>query len=250
MTSAHHLVLITGANRGFGASVARSYLNHSGASTISFILVGRNEQGLTTVLRDLEQNAGTVAVKGIVIGNVDLADTEALEHNLERIRAAAAQLREAALQAKYQLTFEVLPPLQTVHSSTFLKDTQAAFPKDTNPDHKTVIVSISSLLAVQAFPYWGLYAAGKAARDRFLGVMALEEKSNNVKTLNYAPGPLDNEMQADVRNTLGDPEQLQIYGDMHKNGSLVQMDDSSRKLVLLLKKDEYTTGAHIDYYDE
>jgi len=60
-------------------------------------------------------------------------------------------------------------------SSTFLKDTQEAFPKETYPEHKTVIVSISSLLAVQAFSNWGLYAAGKAARDRFLGVMALEE---------------------------------------------------------------------------
>lgn len=60
-------------------------------------------------------------------------------------------------------------------SSTFLKDTLAAFPKDQYPEHKTVVVSVSSLLAVQPFSNWGLYAAGKAARDRFLGVIALEE---------------------------------------------------------------------------
>lgn len=59
----------------------------------------------------------------------------------------------------------------------FLKDTLKAFPKEQFPDHKTVVVSISSLLAVQAFPNWGLYAAGKAARDRLLGVIALEEVS-------------------------------------------------------------------------
>ena len=59
----------------------------------------------------------------------------------------------------------------------FLKDTLKAFPKEQYPDHKTVVVSISSLLAVQAFPNWGLYAAGKAARDRLLGVIALEEVS-------------------------------------------------------------------------
>jgi sepiapterin reductase len=51
----------------------------------------------------------------------------------------------------------------------------AAFPKEQYPEHKTVIVNISSLLAVQAFSNWGLYAAGKAARDRLLGVIALEE---------------------------------------------------------------------------
>ncbi|KAG0099783.1 hypothetical protein BGZ93_006002 [Podila epicladia] len=283
MTSLHHLVVITGANRGFGATVAHSYLHHSGASAISFVLIGRNEKGLATVLRELQEESRAsstpVTVKGVVVGNVDLADTECLEKNLERIQAATTQLRNEAVQSKSTITKSVLVNnagslgdlTKTAKEftwqearryfdfnvislvglcSTFLKGTQAAFPKETYPEHKTVIVSISSLLAVQAFSNWGLYAAGKAARDRFLGVMALEEKSNNVKTLNYAPGPLDNEMQADVRRTLGDAEQLEIYDGMHKSGKLVKMDDSSRKLVLLLKKDEYSTGAHIDFYDE
>lgn len=104
MTSAHHLVVITGANRGFGASVAHSYLRHSGASAISFVLVGRNEQGLATVLHALQEEArtssGAVTVKGVVVGNVDLADTEHLEKNLERIQVAVAQLRDEASQYK------------------------------------------------------------------------------------------------------------------------------------------------------
>lgn len=57
-------------------------------------------------------------------------------------------------------------------------------------------------------------------------------------------------MQADVRRTLGDKEQLEIYDAMHENGSLVKMEDSSQKLILLLKKDEFTSGAHVDFYDE
>lgn len=36
------------------------------------------------------------------------------------------------------------------------------------------IVNISSLLAVQAFPNWGLYATGKSARDMLLKVVAKE----------------------------------------------------------------------------
>jgi sepiapterin reductase len=81
-------------------------------------------------------------------------------------------------------------------------------------------------------------------------LIAVSQKGNNVKTLNYAPGPLDNDMQADVRSTLGDKEQLEIYSNMHKEGSLVKMDDSSRKLVLLLSKDEFVSGGHVDYYDK
>jgi sepiapterin reductase len=35
-----------------------------------------------------------------------------------------------------------------------------------------------------------------------------------IRTLSYAPGPLNNEMQAKVRETLGDPEQLELYTKM------------------------------------
>ncbi|KAI1314636.1 hypothetical protein EDD11_001935 [Mortierella claussenii] len=275
--SSHHLVVITGANRGFGASVAHSYVQHSGAHTVSFVLVGRNQQGLDRVLSDLKQNSA-IAVRGLVVADADLGNIETLDNNLTRIQAAAADLRQNALQSKIIIDKSVLInnagslgdlsktakefTWQETRSyldfnvvsfgalcSSFLKDTLVAFPKAEYPKHKTVVVNISSLLAVQAFSNWGLYAAGKAARDRFLGVIALEEKANNVKTLNYAPGPLDNEMQANVRRTLGDKEQLQIYDGMHKSGSLVKMDDSSSKLVLLLKADEFESGAHIDFYD-
>lgn len=37
------------------------------------------------------------------------------------------------------------------------------------------IVNISSLLAVQAFPNWALYATGKSARDMLLKVVTIEE---------------------------------------------------------------------------
>ncbi|KAF9186803.1 hypothetical protein BGZ51_001599 [Haplosporangium sp. Z 767] len=280
MTS-HHLVIITGANRGFGASSAHSYITHSNANAVSFVLVGRTQQGLDNVLNKLEETGSQtgVTVKGRVVANVDLADVASLDNNLARIQAAASELRKESVENKNIITKSVL--INNAGSlgnlsktakefswqearcyfdfnvvslvglcSMFLKDTLAAFPKEQYPDHKTVVVNISSLLAVQAFSNWGLYAAGKAARDRLLGVIALEEKDNNVKTLNYAPGPLDNEMQADVRRTLGDKEQLKIYDGMHKSGSLVKMDDSSRKLVLLLKEDTFTSGGHVDFYDE
>ncbi|KAH7047267.1 sepiapterin reductase [Linnemannia elongata] len=280
MTAGHHLIIITGANRGFGASVANTYLESSEASALSYVLVGRNQEGLQKVLDTLKQtgDSSNVTVNGLVVANVDLADTNKLDANLARIQEAAKQLRDESIRSKSIITKSILVnnagslgdlsktakefTWQETRTyldfnivsfvglcSTFLKDTLAAFPKDKNPEHRTVVISVSSLLAVQPFSNWGLYAAGKAARDRFLGVIALEEKGNNVKTLNYAPGPLDNEMQADVRATLGDKEQLEIYDGMHKAGSLVNMDDSSRKLVLLLKKDEFESGAHVDFYD-
>lgn len=93
--SSHHFVVITGANRGFGASIAHSYVAHSGAKAVSFVLVGRNSEGLETVLQEL-RNAGSekgVAVQGTVVGDVDLGNVEALETNLARIQAATNDLR-------------------------------------------------------------------------------------------------------------------------------------------------------------
>jgi sepiapterin reductase len=45
-----------------------------------------------------------------------------------------------------------------------------------------------------------------------LKVVTKEEPS--IRTLSYAPGPLNNEMQQHVRETLGDQEQKQLYTKM------------------------------------
>lgn len=54
------------------------------------------------------------------------------------------------------------------------------------------IVNISSLAAIQCFESWGIYCAGKAARDMYYAVLAkeleVEGLSNTVKVLSYAPG--------------------------------------------------------------
>ena len=39
------------------------------------------------------------------------------------------------------------------------------------------VVNVSSLMAVQAFPYFSLYCTGKAARDMMCQVLAKEEVS-------------------------------------------------------------------------
>ncbi|KAG0262620.1 hypothetical protein DFQ27_002241 [Actinomortierella ambigua] len=278
----HHLIVITGASRGFGASLASSYLTESGASAVSFVLVGRDRTRLETVLAGLESVGPTllkkVSVRGITVDSVDLSNMDELDKNIERIVDAIKQLRNKAAQENQPITKSILVnnagslgdltktakefswqdarkyldfnvvSMIGLSSTAFVKDTLAAHPKSSG-EHETVVVSISSLLAVQAFAYWGLYATGKAARDMFLGVMGLEEADSNVKTLNYAPGPLDNEMQADVRATLGDKVQLEIYSNMHKEGRLVPMADSSKKLVNTLRVNDFKSGTHIDFYD-
>lgn len=111
------------------------------------------------------------------------------------------------------------------------------------------VVNISSLMAVETFPGYGLYCAGKFARDSFHAVVAKEVRCHLVylagslshtfahpgtrgrrdtptqqalnkdlslvKTLNYAPGPLDTQMQKEIRETHADPGQRDYFGKAH-----------------------------------
>jgi sepiapterin reductase len=95
-----------------------------------------------------------------------------------------------------------------------------------------------------------------------------------VRTLNYAPGPMEGEMQSTIRTQMGDKAQRDAYTAMHtqvraptprrwhgadgtegararggRQGKLVRMEDSAAKLVKLLKEDTFKSGSHVDYYD-
>lgn len=74
------------------------------------------------------------------------------------------------------------------------------------------VISIISFRALKFFKILclpGIYCAGKAARDMFHAVLAQEQakKQENATTstvekilvLNYAPGPLDTDMQKEIR---------------------------------------------------
>ena len=117
------------------------------------------------------------------------------------------------------------------------------------------LVNISSLMAVQAFEGFGLYCAGKYARDAFFAVVAKEAAgtgitdNKSVRCLNYAPGPLRTAMQTAIRTTHALPETRAMFEKTEADGRLLDCDQSSEKLVTLLIDDEFESGAHIDYFD-
>lgn len=136
---------------------------------------------------------------------------------------------------------------------------------------KFTIVNVSSLAAVQAFETWGIYCAGyyhhyyydyylhynndhlgKAAREMFHKVLALEQEKNEVKirVLNYAPGPLDTDMQKEIRESATvDEETRKYFATMKEEKKLVNPDDSAEKMMRVILATNYDNGAHIDYFD-
>lgn len=119
------------------------------------------------------------------------------------------------------------------------------------------IVNISSLAAIKAFESWGVYCIGKAARDMLIQVIATEvdsiaalSRGTKIKAINYSPGPVNTDMQAEIRTTAAVPEQREFYGNLFENGKLVTAEATTAKLVGILEKNEYKSGAHIDFFDE
>ncbi|RUP47947.1 hypothetical protein BC936DRAFT_145147 [Jimgerdemannia flammicorona] len=242
MLHPHILVTITGANRGFGRAVAHAFTTSSAVSPpsrLTLILIGRD----TTALERVQAELKSETTKVVVVGDVQFDEIERTDEWLGKIQTAIEDVRETGppitkailinnaaslgnlsqTVARYNwrdikhytdINIVSFSALCSSFLSYFRPRTRSA--DDVHPfSPSLVIVNISSLLAIQAFPYWGLYSTAKAARDQLLKVIALEEASNDVKTLSYAPGPLDNEMQRDVRNTLGDMEQKELYTKMH-----------------------------------
>lgn len=125
---------------------------------------------------------------------------------------------------------------------------------DQDPCRQLTIVNISSLIAVaDTFPTMAIYGAGKAARDKYHAILAKEmdkkkESANtrcHIKTLNYAPGPLETDMTTDIRSA------PKLDADLRSNfdHQLLNAEDSAMKLMILLDGADFENGAHIDYYD-
>nr|XP_014126936.1 sepiapterin reductase [Zonotrichia albicollis] len=115
------------------------------------------------------------------------------------------------------------------------------------PGCSRTVVNISSLCALEPFPSWALYCSGKAARDMMFRVLALEEPG--VRVLNYAPGPLDTDMQLLARSRTRDPGLRQRFQTLQEQGQLIPSSVSAQKLLQLLQEDSFPSGAHVDFFD-
>jgi sepiapterin reductase len=146
--------------------------------------------------------------------------------------------------------------------------------------HKTV-VNVSSLGAIMPFSSMSTYCAGKAARDMFHQVLAEEQikyfptpsisnfpssssssskvpeqgklpGNKAIRVLNYAPGPMDTDMHATIREfeRTDTVKYGSAFNDSCTNNTLVDVNESADKLALIVMTPSgYKSGSHIDFYD-
>ena len=99
-------------------------------------------------------------------------------------------------------------------------------------------------------------------------VLAVEQPQAVV--LNYAPGPLDTPMVKDlledqrtdpgnITEKMGSEVQISNYHvsvvramfeDLKRTGALLKPEDSAAAMVALLRKRNFQSGDHVDFYDD
>uniref|UniRef100_G3UXX3 Sepiapterin reductase n=1 Tax=Mus musculus TaxID=10090 RepID=G3UXX3_MOUSE len=207
--------VLTGASRGFGRALAPQLARLLSPGSV-MLVSARSE----SMLRQLKEELGAQQPDlKVVLAAADLG-TEA---GVQRLLSAVRELPRP----------EGLQRLLLINNAATLGDVSKGF------------LNVNDL----AEPYkgWGLYCAGKAARDMLYQVLAAEEPS--VRVLSYAPGPLDNDMQQLARETSKDPELRSKLQKLKSDGALVDCGTSAQKLLGLLQKDTFQSGAHVDFYD-
>lgn len=113
------------------------------------------------------------------------------------------------------------------------------------------LVLITSGAARSVYPGWSSYGAAKAAVDHWVRTVGNEqEQRGGVRVLAVAPGTVDTDMQARIRETPEDDfPQRQKFLDLHAGGKLADPADVAAKMWALLDDGDLGNGAVVDLRD-
>lgn len=109
------------------------------------------------------------------------------------------------------------------------------------------IINITSMVGRVAFLNFSMYGSGKAARDMYFRVLAKDEP--DLLVLNYSPGPVDTDMFNGVINDAESEQLRNEFADMKEKNVVLTTEQTVGKLLDLLEKKEFESGATIDYFD-
>ena len=191
-------VLITGGSRGLGHALALC-LSSRGAKVV---LVAREESRIDEAVRDIRGNGGIAF--GIV---ADVGD----KHSIYPIAGQAAALAGPVDILINNASTLGPVPLRLI-ADTDCEDFERALQVNTVGPFRLlkavvgsmvlrqtgVVVNISSDAAIEAYQYWGVYGASKAALDHLTRIAALEFADTGVRFFSVDPGEMDTSMHADA----------------------------------------------------
>ena len=238
-------VLLTGASRGIGRSIAETLLR-AGARLAA---VGRDQGTLETLLGQ----AGT----GHCVLTADLADASQSDSLVERAAAALGGLDmfvSAAGVVEYTHLAALTPDaIERQHTVNFVSPMRIALGAARVLPRSGCMVFVASTLGLQPAPLTLAYGASKAALISAVRSLALELAPRGIRVNAVAPGPVDTDMLRVVRYAQGDSrvapeavearirEQLDALRQLHPLQRLGTPEDVAYTVGYLLTA-PYVTG--------
>src|SRR5262245_7898031 len=216
-------VLITGGSRGLGRALALR-LSREGAKVA---LVARHQKELDETVNEIRKNGGIAF--GIV---ADVGDKESVYPIVGQAAALAGPvdilINNASTLGPVPLRlipdtdcedFERALQVNTIGPFRLIKAVAGSMVLR----QSGVIVNISSVAAVEAYPSWGVYGASKAALDHLTRIAAVELTDTSVRIFSVDPGEMNTRMHADAMPD-ADP------------GSLQSPEAVAEKIVLMIRQ--------------
>ncbi len=181
-------VLITGAGRGWGHSIARTFASF-GAQVVA---ASRTGSELADLEQTIQSEGGQVDVHSVDLTDLDANDRLAADvldryGTVDILVCAAAILRNTPFM---ELTDQEWDQTLAVMLSSPARLARAVLPGMIEAGHGAII-NISSRAGVQPFELEVDYCAAKYGLEGFSRSLALEVKQHNVSVYTVTPGPSD-----------------------------------------------------------
>ncbi|KAJ8946791.1 hypothetical protein NQ314_008774 [Rhamnusium bicolor] len=124
-------------------------------------------------------------------------------------------------------------------NSVFIKQIRPIAPQ-------LVVVNITSLCGRSPTVNLAMYGSGKAARELFFKVLAIEEPK--IIVLNYSPGPVDTDMFDSIINEAQSEVLKKSFKEV-KETTVLTTEQTVNKMLEILENGDFKTGDTVDYYD-
>ncbi len=187
------IALVTGASRGLGAAVAKRYA----AEGAQVILVARKREKLEQVDDAIQKAGGQATLVPLNLREFDQIDqmAAALRQRFGRIdilTSCAAALGNLAPVGHYDVP--LWQEVMEVNCTANWRLIRALDPLlHASPTGRSIFTTCAA--AREATPFWGAYAASKAALESMVRIYAAENIQSSLRVNLVDPGPLGTELR-------------------------------------------------------
>ncbi|XP_050310688.1 sepiapterin reductase isoform X2 [Anthonomus grandis grandis] len=251
------VVVITGASKGIGQTIATEISSRLNQNSI-LVLLARDNNGLDETKKRIAEidKSLTVLTYSLDLSKPDqesynsifneileTIDTKDIEfgyifHNAGHI-GTLKETTELTDLAQWRQYYDLNLFSAVLLNSVFIKKLRPIAPQ-------LVVVNITSLVGRMPFANLAMYGSGKASREIFFKVLAVEQPK--VTVLNYSPGPVLTDMFNTICDSAEDPELKKNFQETREK-SVLTTDQTVTKLLTILEQGDYKSGDTIDYFD-